>query len=208
MSKRDSLNSSAEYVEPGSVPLPLANLPQCDEIQKDINPNKIIDDWIQLFNYAVSNLGAISTSDLFIDQCFWRDHLCMTWDLRTFHAREKIAPLLKHGCRIKEVTLDQSSELGSPTDTTLDGKLQIVQSFLKVETEVGRGAGVVRLVYDEGSWRCLTLYTFLEELGGHQEPTAQQRPFYLEETSRKEASHDEVEVLVLGKMKTIISELC
>lgn len=57
-----------------------------------------------------------------------------------------------------------------------DGKVHTVQAFLTVETDIGRGSGVVRLVQYHGAWKVFTLYTFLRELKGHEEQVGGRRP--------------------------------
>jgi len=51
-----------------------------------------------------------------------------------------------------------------------------VQAFLKVDTDVGRGAGLVRLVQENGTWKVFTLFTYLTELKGHEEAVGKKRP--------------------------------
>jgi hypothetical protein len=43
------------------------------------------------------------------------------------------------------------------------------------ETNVGRGAGVVRLVCDEGTWKEYMMYTALQELKGFEESVGVRR---------------------------------
>ncbi|PQE22539.1 flavin-containing monooxygenase protein [Rutstroemia sp. NJR-2017a BVV2] len=83
-----------------------------------------------------------------------------------------------NGSRLHSLSLDTSSELRSPKATAVgnDGKTNVVQAFLDVETDVGRGKGVVRLVYD-GEWKCFTLYTVLEEMKGYEESIGKRRPY-------------------------------
>jgi hypothetical protein len=56
------------------------------------------------------------------------------------------------------------------------GNVPTVLAFLTVETDIGRGAGVVRLVQDHRTWKVFTLFTFLKELNGHEELVGKKRP--------------------------------
>jgi hypothetical protein len=47
---------------------------------------------------------------------------------------------------------------------------------LSVQTNVGRGDGVVRLVQEQGVWKVFTLFTYLKELKGHEERVGRNRP--------------------------------
>lgn len=92
---------------------------------------------------------------------------------------EKITALLKQaGNRIKSLSLDESSTLRSPTATVFDaeGKVHTVQAFLSVQTDVGSGDGIVRLIQEQGKWKVFTLFTYLKELEGHGERTGRNRP--------------------------------
>ena len=54
-----------------------------------------------------------------------------------------------------------------------------VQSFLTLETDVGRGRGIVRLLQDDKDnekWKVFTLFTTLEELVGFEESVEERRP--------------------------------
>jgi hypothetical protein len=110
------------------------------------------------------------------------------------------------------VSLDQSTALRSPS-TSVIGDAHIVQTFLTVETDVGFGKGVVRLVNDNGKWKAFTLFTFLEGLKGHEEVTGRKRPNgvdhgehisrtnWLDRRNAEEEFEDDEEptVLILGK---------
>lgn len=56
-----------------------------------------------------------------------------------------------NGSRIKSVQVDASSTLRSPhvTAANYHGTVSGVGSFLKIETDVGRGLGIVRLLQDK-----------------------------------------------------------
>ena len=58
--------------------------------------------------------------------------------------------------------------------------MHTVQAFLKVETDVGSGEGIVRLVQEGGNWKVFTLFTFLKELRGHEESVGKRRPHGVE----------------------------
>lgn len=76
------------------------------------------------------------------------------------------------------MALDTSSPIHEARNGSI-GPLPTVSSFLKVETDVGTGGGVVNLVFDEESkeWKVFTLFTFLNELKGHEERTGEKRAY-------------------------------
>ena len=53
-----------------------------------------------------------------------------------------------------------------------------------MQTDVGSGAGIVRLVQDDGKWKVFTLFTCLMELMGYEEVTGERRPFGVEHGER------------------------
>jgi hypothetical protein len=182
---------SSDRVEPGSFPLAIANFPAGDT-HPPTDANGIATQWVESFNKVISSdLSGIT--DLFLTESYWRDQLCLSWDFHTLEGPQKIISLLsksKSGPRIKALTLDKSSQLRSPTASVADaeGKTHTVQAFLTIETDVGHGAGLVRLVQDHNVWKVFTLFTFLKELKGHEESVGKKRPNGVqhgEHTSRK-----------------------
>ena len=158
-----------------------------------LDAEAVVSEWVYLFNAHPQPEGP-SLSQLFLQKSYWRDLLCLTWDFHTLEGPEKIAGLLKTqtaGWRIKSLAIDNSSDVGKPKIAAVDfeGDLKCVQSFLTVETDVGRGRGLVRLLQDsedEGRWKAFTLFTALQELKGHEELNRERRP-----TGTEHGSHPE-----------------
>lgn len=208
---------SADRVEPGSYPLKLATLPLLPA-PKLIDANSVATEWVHSFNKAISSLDVAAVADLFLAESYWRDQLCLSWDFHCLNGRDNVVSQLKSfhdGSRLKSLALDKSSKLRSPTASVFgaDGKVHTVQAFLKVETDIGNGAGIVRLVQEQGSWKVFTLFTFLAELNGHEEMVGKKRPFgvqhgehasrknWLDRRKAEENFEEEQEptVLILGK---------
>jgi hypothetical protein len=163
---------SANRVEPGSFPLGLANLPSAPKASVDVDAAASV--WVEKFNASIQR-GDISS--LFLAESYWRDHLCLSWDFHCFQGPEKINSLLKNGSRVKSLSLDKSNKLHSPTASALDEGVFTIQAFLTVETDVGSGSGILRLVQDNyGAWKCFTIFTLLKKLKGHEELVGKKRP--------------------------------
>ena len=158
-----------------SYPEPLSTLPS--------DPKKVVTEWVSSFNKLVQSQN-FEVASLFLKESFWRDLLCLTWDFHTLKGVEKIESLIKNqkdGWRIKSVSIDDSSDLRKPTVAPFDfgGNLKGVQSFLKIETNIGKGRGLVKLLQNEakdGGWKAFTLFTVLQELTGFEESTNERRP--------------------------------
>lgn len=180
---------SSERCEPGSFSLAIAKLPDvtpADSIEADL----VASQWVDTFNKTLKDSDFSTISNLFLTESYWRDQLCLTWDFHTLHGPANIIPLLqasKTGPRIKSLQLDNSSTLRSPTAKLNDeGKVIEVQAFLTVETEVGRGAGIVKVVAQgTGIWKAFTLFTILTELKGHEEAVGKKRPHGVEHGEHK-----------------------
>jgi hypothetical protein len=174
---------SSDRVEPGSFSLKIANYPT-SEYPKSIDPEVVATSWVESFNKTINSPDVSGISDLFLSESYWRDQLCLSWDFHCLNGLDKVVDQLqqsKNG-RNMSLALDKSSVLRSPTATVFDadGKVHTVQAFLTVETNVGNGAGIVRLVQHDGKWKVFTLFTFLKELKGHEELIGKKRPFGVE----------------------------
>lgn len=176
----------------GSHMLVQARLPEAVPKLKhsdiDVLPPRIAADWVDNFNKLLEGVN-IAIDKLFIEDSYWRDLLCSTWDFHTYQGHSKITSALKdnQGCRLTSLEIDASSDRKEPSVCPIDfnGTVQGIQAFLTVKTTIGRGRGLVRLVQDlkeasgqtpsEG-WKAFTLFTCLEELTGHEESTGTRRP--------------------------------
>jgi hypothetical protein len=168
---------SSDRVEPGSFPLRLAAFPTLASPPPS-DPQKVVESWLLSFNDALRN-SSFDISEVFLPESYWRDQLCLSWDFRCLQGPAKIASFLqksKSGCQLRSAALDNSSPLRSPTVSPLTDTVCSVQVFLTVETDVGTGKGVVRLVQDDKTWKAFTLFTFLEGLTGYEEAIRWKRP--------------------------------
>ncbi|KAL2066046.1 hypothetical protein VTL71DRAFT_2117 [Oculimacula yallundae] len=168
---------SSDRCEPGAFPLVTAQFPAESKSKPD-NPYDRASIWVSDFNKCLNNPSPESLSELFLSESYWRDQLCLTWDFHTLAGPSKIFSLLQtNASRITTISLDTSTPLRSPNCSSLDdGKVQTVEAFLNIETNVGRGQGFVRLAEENGVWKAFTLFTFLKELKGFEEKTGKRRP--------------------------------
>lgn len=169
---------------PGSHSLGRVDLPEIvPKPSETIDPQHIATSWLQTLNDMINGHG-VKTEDLFVEDSYWRDLLCSTWDFHTYRGLPKISSVLKGGgtkCRLKALSIDSSSDTKKPSMCSIDFNrtLQAVQAFLTVKTDIGRGRGLVKLVQDakdDGKWKAFTLFTTLEELKGHEESVFARRP--------------------------------
>ncbi|KAH9931312.1 FAD/NAD-P-binding domain-containing protein [Fomitopsis serialis] len=145
-------------------------------LQADVDVQKVATEWFAKFVPAASAKDTTKIVDLFLEDGWWRDHLALTWELRTFHGAAKIKKFLDDQLApfdFSGVKLCDGAELKRPYPD-----LAWVQAIFDFETNVGIGSGVVRLVPTaSGEWKAFTLYTTLEELKGFPERIGPNRNF-------------------------------
>ncbi|KKK21987.1 flavin-containing monooxygenase [Aspergillus rambellii] len=168
---------------PGSFNIPVARFPSVAK-NEPINADRIASTVVDAFNKSLDQQDFQSIGGLFVDNGFWRDHLALSWKLRTVQGSKGIVEFLqscsesRDGLRLKKIALDTSSAVRAPQVCTIDGTGSVpgVQFFFTVETKLGSGMGVARLVSENGIWKIFTLYTGLRSLNGHEEATYHRRP--------------------------------
>ena len=173
---------ASNRVVPGSHHLAPVVWPKISD-EPTPDAGKVAAAWISSFNSLIKGED-VEVSSLFRNDSHWRDLLCLTWNFHNYQGPEKIASALRQksrGCRIKSINVDTSTDLRKPAIAPVDfgGHLKGVQSFLTVDTDVGRGRGLVRLVQDPesgGKWKAFTLFTTLQELKGFEEYNGPRRP--------------------------------
>lgn len=163
-------------IEPGSINITPCDFPPGCPASSTEDPWQAVQRVIEAFNRALGE-GHDSVLTLFHPDGFWRDHLCLTWDLRTLHGVEAISGVLSRESRLERVDLDLSTA-GNLRIGHLDvaGKVQGILFFIRVVTRFGTGRGFVRLMHvSPGEWKIFSLYTVLQELAGFEEPTGPRR---------------------------------
>jgi putative flavoprotein involved in K+ transport len=130
--------------------------------------------WLTQFDQALSSGDAAAAAeDLFTEDCFWRDLVAFTWNIRTFEGRAEVAAML-------EATLARVRPAGwKVTDGEEPAEAGgVIEAWIEFETAVGRGRGHLRLRpgADGRGAQAWTLLTTLYELKGYEEPHGSQRP--------------------------------
>ncbi|KAI0155458.1 dimethylaniline monooxygenase (N-oxide forming) [Pestalotiopsis sp. NC0098] len=200
---------SDERLEPGSINILPAKYPG-SIATGDSSPHDAATIIIDEFNKTLAAKDYSSLSNLFTDQSYWRDHLCLTWDLRTLHGPVKILDVIQNECRVTEVSLDSALPHTVPQTSPIDvaGKFNTIHFFILISTTIGKGRGFVRLTQLNGEWKILTLFTTLKSLYDVDEPRGSHRPYgkergtsknWLEKrNAEKNFEDDEPAVLIIG----------
>ena len=124
--------------------------------------------WLQQFEKALAATDLKAVATLFAPECYWRDLVSFTWNIKTQEGRDAIADML-------------SSQLShvKPSNFVLSGEATeadgIVDAWFTFDTAVSRGLGHVRLKAGDGGDQAWTLLTTMVELKGHEEHKGERR---------------------------------
>lgn len=121
--------------------------------------------WLKSLAAALASGSAADAADLFTEDCYWRDLLTFTWNVKTLEGRPAIAAMLTSqlaACAPDDFAVTQA-------ESTADGA---VEAWFTFGTATAHGAGRLRL---EGGL-CRTLFTMADDLIGHEEPRGRRRP--------------------------------
>src|SRR5690554_1398690 len=130
----------------------------------DRSPTQQATIWLHSFSEALACGDVAAASSLFLDECYWRDLLTFTWNIRTMEGRNAIEAMLSATLARTEPSVWQISG-----EATRDG--DTVEAWFTFETDVARGEGILRL--KDG--RCRTIFTAMRELKGHEEKRGRRR---------------------------------
>jgi hypothetical protein len=168
---------ATKFEHPCSIALPTFSKPS-----SNASAVKIAEQWLAKFNTVLSSSkwdDVSQLSSVFHQDCWWRDHCALSWDIRTIHTLGKLFEFL--GPKINSLgfrdTTIRKSGFGTPSLAAVAPGISWVESFFTFSTAVGTGEGVLRLTPDsQGDWKCYVLYTSLQELTGHEWAMGKRRP--------------------------------
>jgi putative flavoprotein involved in K+ transport len=140
------------------------------------NVNRPISRVLEALDAALQSGDTAAAVELFQPDCYWRDLVAFTWNIKTMEGREQIAAMLDSQLgAIKPSKLKLAEEEEPATDAN-----GVTQGWITFETDVARGSGFIRLK----NGRIWTLLTTMAELKGHEEPKGQRRPMGAEHGAR------------------------
>ncbi|MDX1122772.1 SidA/IucD/PvdA family monooxygenase [Sinorhizobium medicae] len=130
------------------------------------SPGTRIDTVLAKLGRALERGDIDAAVNLFQADCYWRDLVAFTWNLKTMEGQDQIRDMLTSQlAAIKPARLRQD-EMERPGDA--DG---VTEGWFEFETEVARGHGHIRLK----NGLIWTLLTTMTELKGHEEPRGARR---------------------------------
>lgn len=139
------------------------------------SPQGRISTWLAKFNDALESADGDAVKALFAKDCYWRDLIAVTWNIKTMEGRDAIGAMAS-----------ECAPNTHPRNFQIDGDAVeadgVTEAWLTFETDAARGVGHVRLMGDE-AW---TLLTTAQELKGHEEPKGPTRPHGVEHGALKD----------------------
>ncbi|ATU95254.1 NAD(P)/FAD-dependent oxidoreductase [Phyllobacterium zundukense] len=133
----------------------------------DDSPHQKVETVLGKLERAFANNDVDAAANLFQDDCYWRDLVTFTWNIKTLEGHNQIRDMLSDQLvHIKPRDLRQDLKEVATED---DG---VVQGWIEFETDAARGYGHIRLK----NGRIWSLLTTMSELKGHEEPKGFLRP--------------------------------
>ena len=129
-------------------------------------PDSLASGWLAQLVTAIDGNDWSGATELFGEECYWRDLVSLTWNITTAQGREPIAKMLAQ-------TVPQVRPMAWQVDSsTVSESPGMLEFWFRFETAVGRGRGHVRL----RDGKCWTMTTTLRELKGFEEKRGPNRP--------------------------------
>lgn len=132
----------------------------------DVTLNAEVSKVLDGFEQALTDNDVGAVLEYFCEECYWRDLVTFTWNIKTMEGKAAIKDMLE-AC-LKDVKPSDWS-IAEDELATEDGG--VVTAWISFETGHMRGYGLVRLK-DGKIW---TLLTSATELKGHEEPLGPER---------------------------------
>ncbi len=94
--------------------------------------------WFEQFGQALQAKDIAGVTALFNEECYWRDLVAFTWNIKTQEGHEAIAAML-----------DSQLDNVQPSNFQLDGEASeadgVTEAWFSFETASARGRGLLRL---------------------------------------------------------------
>ncbi|NKC51966.1 NAD(P)/FAD-dependent oxidoreductase [Ochrobactrum cytisi] len=130
-------------------------------------PNVRVQAFLDKFGAALEAGRIDEAVSMFADDCYWRDLVAFTWNIKTVEGHDQVRDMLQSQLQLVKPT--KWLVAAGETATEADG---LTESWISFETEVARGYGLIRL---KGG-KIWTLLTVMSELKGHEEKSGFTRP--------------------------------
>ena len=133
----------------------------------DSTLNTEVQNFLDTFGGALERGDIDAAAGMFQTDCYWRDLVTFTWNIRTLEGPDAVRDMLA-----AQLASTKPSQWQIAADEPVTEEGGITTAWITFETDVARGYGLVRLK-DGLIW---TLLTSMTELKGHEEPMGYERP--------------------------------
>jgi putative flavoprotein involved in K+ transport len=137
------------------------------ETETLVSPAEAAQDVLTQLNECLATGSFEKAAELFVEDCYWRDLVSFTWNIKTMEGKNQILEMLKSCVPETKPRNWLADEKEGATQTN-----DLVEAWFTFETELARGYGLVRI----RSGLIWTLLTTMVELKGHEEKSGFTRP--------------------------------
>ena len=123
--------------------------------------------FLDRFGAALEAGNIAAAVEMFAPECYWRDLIAFTWNIKTMEGRDQVRDML--GACLSRVKPRDFKIAEAESATEANG---VAEAWISFETELARGFGLIRLQNGQ-IW---TLLTTMVELKGHEEKAGFNRP--------------------------------
>ncbi|HEU0195820.1 MAG TPA: NAD(P)/FAD-dependent oxidoreductase, partial [Nevskiaceae bacterium] len=134
----------------------------------DVSASAKIQETLNHFDQALASQDVDRVLALFDDECYWRDFLTFTWNLKTLEGKSQIRGMLT-ACLARAKPGDWTVEAEELAQTA-EG---VTQGFIRFGTAEAVGRGYIKL----RNGKIWVLLTTMVDLKGFEEPIGRSRPF-------------------------------
>ena len=127
----------------------------------------ILEETLTRLGSALESGDIDAALELFQADCYWRDLVSFSWNLRTMEGKDQIRDMLE-----SQLASVKPSGLRPASGEPATGDEALVEGWIEFETEVSRGSGHIR-IKDGLIW---TFLTTMDELKGFEESKGALRP--------------------------------
>ncbi|KAF9869869.1 flavin-binding monooxygenase [Colletotrichum karsti] len=132
--------------------------------KEDVDAGKLTAEWLSKLEKRFAEKTFAGLGDLFIDNCWWRDIVGLSWDFTTKHGQEAIGNYLATADHGLSALLPRMAGGLQPLLVDFGGQVWI-QSGFTFKTPHGEGKGLLKLMnVGVGEWKAWTVFTQLERL--------------------------------------------
>ncbi|WP_428696391.1 NAD(P)/FAD-dependent oxidoreductase [Stappia sp.] len=133
----------------------------------DKTPTARMQAFLDTFGAALEAGRIDEATGMFAEDCYWRDLVTFTWNIKTVEGREQVRDMLQS--QLSQTRPTNWKVAPGEDASEADG---ITEAWITFETGAARGYGLIRLRHGQ-IW---TLLTTMAELKGHEEKAGFTRP--------------------------------